>query len=102
MDLLAGRNDKCTVAGDLATAAGVSERTLRYAFNEYYGVGPVRYLQLKQLHQVRRALRAGEPEQTTISNILAQHEIWEFSRFASRYRRIFNELPSETLRANKR
>ena len=36
----------------------VSERTLRSAFKEYFGVGPVQYLRLRQLNQVHRALRA--------------------------------------------
>ena len=45
---------------ELAAAAGVSERTLRSVFNECFGVGPVRYLQLRQLHQVRRALKAAD------------------------------------------
>jgi len=88
--------------GDLASAAEVSERTLRTAFNEYFGMGPVRYLQLKQLHQVRRVLRAADPEAVTVTNVLLECGEWEFSRFASRYRRQFGELPSKTLRTNGR
>jgi len=29
--------------------------------------------------------------------VLVQHGIWEFGRFAARYRRQFGETPSETL-----
>lgn len=85
--------------GELAAAADVSERTLRTAFHEYFGVCPVRYLQLRQLHQVHRALRAADPEEVTVGKVLVKHGEWSFSRFASRYRRLFGELPSETLRA---
>jgi AraC family ethanolamine operon transcriptional activator len=86
--------------GELAAAADVSERTLRTAFQEYFGVGPVRYLQFRQLHQVHRALRAADPKEATVSKVLIEHGEWAFSRFASRYRQLFGELPSETLRGN--
>jgi AraC family ethanolamine operon transcriptional activator len=88
--------------GEMAAAAGVSERTLRRAFTEHYGVGPVRYLQLRQLHQVHRALRAAQPEEQSVSEILLAHGEWAFSRFAFRYRQLFGELPSETLRSKSK
>ncbi|HSN83709.1 MAG TPA: hypothetical protein VLS88_14090, partial [Polyangiales bacterium] len=44
------------------TVADVSERILREAFNEYFGVGPARYLQLRNLHRIYRTLRASEPD----------------------------------------
>ena len=87
---------------ELTTAAEVSERTLRTAFNEYFGIGPVRYLQLKQLHRVNHALRAADLEAESVTGVLVEQGVWEFSRFASRYRRLFGELPSETLRAKRR
>lgn len=87
---------------DLASAADVTERTLQTAFHEYYGVGPTGYLQLRTLHQVRRGLRAADPEGTTVAEVLLQHGVWELGRFAGRYRRQFGELPSETLRQKPR
>jgi AraC family ethanolamine operon transcriptional activator len=92
-----GENKRVFV-GDLAAAAGVSERTLETAFNEYYGVGPVRYLQLKQLHRIHRALRAADSEAVSVTDVLVRHGEWEFGRFASRYRQLFGELPCATLR----
>jgi AraC family ethanolamine operon transcriptional activator len=86
--------------GQLAAHANVSERTLRTAFKEYFGVGPVRYHQMRQLHLVHRTLRAADPDGVTVSSILMEHGEWAFSRFASRYRQLFGELPSETLREN--
>jgi AraC family ethanolamine operon transcriptional activator len=59
-------------------------------------------LQLRQLHQVRRALQAANPDEITVSNVLIRQGEWEFSRFAARYRRMFDELPSETLRTKRR
>jgi AraC family ethanolamine operon transcriptional activator len=100
--LLEERVDKLVRLEELAVAAEVSERTLRTAFNEYFGVGPVRYLQLRQLHQIHRALRAADPEAVSVSKVLVAHGVWEFSRFASRYHRLFGELPSVTLRKQGR
>ena len=82
----------------LISAANVSERTLRNVFYEYFGVGPIRYLQLRRLHEVRKALKAADVETKTVASILAQHGEWAFSRFADRYRKHFGESPSDTLR----
>jgi AraC family ethanolamine operon transcriptional activator len=83
---------------ELATQAGVSERTLRTAFNDYYQVGPHEYLQNRQLHAVRRDLLVSDPAEKTVTDILSRRGVWEFGRFSGRYKRHFGELPSETLR----
>ena len=90
--------DEPVLVRDLANAANVSERKLRNAFHEYFGMSPARYLQNRQLTQVRRALCTSHPDETTVSELLVNHGVWEFGRFASRYRRLFGERPSETLR----
>jgi len=82
-------------------AADVSERTLRTAFQEVYGVGPTRYLQIRNLHRIYRALRAADPEETSVAKVLLEHHEWELGRVAGRYRRLFGELPSETLHAKR-
>lgn len=99
--LLEARHGEHVSVEELAVAAGVSQRTLRTAFNDYFGVGPLHYLQLRKLNQVHRALMAADPEASLVSDILMAHGVWEFSRFASRYRRLFGELPSETLRRKR-
>lgn len=87
---------------ELAAAAQVRPRTLQRIFQEYFGIGPKRYLQLRQLHQVRRALRGAEPDAESVTDVLVKSGVWEFGRFAARYRRMFGELPSATLRAQHR
>ena len=86
---------------ELARAVGVSERSLRTAFNECYQIGPRRYLQLRQLHGVRRHLLVADPDETTVTNVMTQWGIWEFGRFAGIYRGHFGELPNETLRRQR-
>ena len=82
---------------DLAAAVGVSERTLRTAFLEYYGVGPIRYQRDRRLHRVRRQLLAAEEEETTVTEVLSRFGIWQHGRFAGEYRQRYGESPSETL-----
>ena len=100
-ELLEERDGKPILVGELASRAEVCERTLRTAFKDYFGVGPLRYLQLRQLHQAQRALRAADAEAVSVTNVLLRQGVWDFGRFASRYHQLFGELPSETLRAKK-
>ena len=85
-------------ARSLAAHVDVTDRTLLRAFQETYGVPPKRYLMCRELHGIRRILCAGAPLDGTVADVLTRHGIWEFGRFAARYRRQFGELPSETLR----
>ena len=81
MALLESCRDKPVLVGEMAAATNVSERTLRTAFNEYFGIGPVRYLQLRQLHQVERALRSGDPETESVTDVFVRCgcvAIWSF------------------------
>lgn len=82
---------------DLASAANISERTLRLVFNEYFGIPPTKYFQLRRLHLVRTALKKADPTVTKTSDVLVKFGEWEFGRFAMRYKHIFGELPSDTL-----
>ena len=81
----------------LATAAGVSERTLRDAFQGYFGVAPVQYLNRRTLHLVRQALKAADPSMVTVTEMASLFGVWELGRFARDYRYLFGELPSKTL-----
>lgn len=83
---------------NLATAAGISERTLRTAFREYFGVGPARYLKRRTLHQARQALKGADPAVATVAEIATRFGVWDFGHFAHDYRVLFGELPSDTLR----
>lgn len=81
----------------LSLHAGITQRTLRRAFHDTFGLGPLAYMKLRLLHRVRRALRDAEPG-TTVSQVLVAHGIWDFGRFAGRYRRQFGESLVATLR----
>lgn len=98
MDFVGQHHGEHISVEQLAAAAGVSERTLRDAFQQYFGAAPVQYLNRRTLHEVRRALKAADPFLATVTEVATEFGVWQFSRFARDYRFLFGELPSETLR----
>ena len=83
---------------DLGKAAGVSQRTLEYAFDERFGLTPKAFLLTFRLNMVRRALSIADPSMTKIVEIANDYGFWHMGRFAAHYQRLFQELPSTTLR----
>jgi AraC family ethanolamine operon transcriptional activator len=81
----------------LVNEAGVSVRTLRNIFLQYYGLSPHRFLVIHRLHQARKALRLESTESAKVTTIAAEHGFWHFGRFAYEYRQLFGESPFETL-----
>jgi AraC-like DNA-binding protein len=57
------------VCRGLCNAAQVSERTLRNVFHESFGVGPIRYLRLRQLHRVRTRLLDADPDCDSVTKV---------------------------------
>ncbi len=83
----------------ISDAIGVSERTLRLACRQQLGVSPTRYIMLRRMRLARHTLRDADPALTTVTGITTQFGFWELGRFAVRYREIFGETPSATLRS---
>jgi AraC family ethanolamine operon transcriptional activator len=83
---------------DLVNAAQVEYRTLLRAFQHYLQITPKRYLKLRQLNLVHRALDTQRGSLRDTIDVMADFGITEFGRFATEYKRLFGELPSETLR----
>lgn len=86
----------------LCHATGVAERTMRNIFGEYFGVGPMRFQQIYQLREIRAALLAADPTETTVTRIAARFGVWDISLLAQNYKALFGELPSRTLRTSLR
>jgi len=82
---------------DLCRELGVSRRTLQYSFREVLRVNPVGYLRALRLNGVRRALKSADQRCGSVQDIAARWGFWHLSHFACDYRRMFGELPSETL-----
>ena len=82
---------------DLCSIANVSERTLRYAFQERYGISPVQFVRNWRLNSARRLLKRSVKEQMTIADIAGTCGFLDPSVFAKHYRSLHGELPSETI-----
>lgn len=83
---------------DFCRATQVSERSLRNVFHEFFGVGPLRLIKVRQLREIRAALLRADPQRDTVTRIAARFGIWDFSLFARNYKALFGESPSRTLR----
>ena len=79
-------------------AVGASQRTLNYAFQNVLDMTPYSYLQMHRLNAAHRELAVADPNVSTVTSIALK---WGFShagRFSILYRKLFDEMPSETLR----
>ena len=83
---------------DLCRELGVSERTLHYAFQEVRGLSPMAYLKAVRLNAVRQELKAATAGTATVRDIAQRWGFWHTGEFAAAYRRLFGELPSQTLK----
>jgi len=81
----------------LCSAIGVRPPELGRAFRELLNIEPKRYLRLYRLHCVRRILLASDPSKTSIEFVPRSWGFWSRLQFEAEYRRIFGELPSQTL-----
>jgi AraC family transcriptional regulator, ethanolamine operon transcriptional activator len=87
---------------EICEAVGVSERTLIYAFRERLGLSPKAYLKSLKLNRLRQDLKAADPDTQSVHQIA---RLWGFDHsgaLAADYRRLFGELPRQTLQRRKR
>lgn len=82
---------------ELCTSAGVSERALRYAFDDLLGLSPNRYLSMLRLCTAFRALSVADASRRSVKSVALSCGLWDLSRFADHYRHTFGELPRDTL-----
>lgn len=85
-------------AADMAEVAGVSVRRLQEGFREYVGVCPRDYLLDVRLGRIHEELAAGEPSETSVTDVAMRWGITHTGRFAAAYRRKYGVAPSATLR----
>lgn len=82
---------------EMCNTAGASERALRYAFDDLLGVSPNRYLSMLRLCTACRSLSLSDASRRSVKSVALSCGLWDLSRFADNYRRVFGELPSDTL-----
>lgn len=82
---------------EICAAAGVSERALRYAFDDMFGTSPNRYLSMLRLCAACRGLSMADGNRRSVKAVALSCGLWDLSRFADNYRRVFGELPRDPL-----
>jgi AraC family ethanolamine operon transcriptional activator len=90
------------LVADLCAAARTNARTLRSVFVEYFGVGPGRFLEVRQLYEIRNQLLAPQLPGETVASIAARSGVWNFDLFARNYHAVYAESPTDTLHAGRR
>ncbi|MNK18412.1 Helix-turn-helix domain protein [compost metagenome] len=74
----------------------VGARSLNSFFHHCFGLGPMQYLHLRQLHAIRAALLDSRESAATIADLFERGG-YPYSTYAlARYRALFGEPPSET------
>lgn len=86
---------------ELCSAAGVSERTLRRAFDNVLGVGPLQYLKAFRLNRAHCELKQAASNKNSVAKVAMHWGLKHLGRFSQEYRHFFGEMPSDTLRRNK-
>lgn len=84
--------------GELCGVAIASESRLRRAFLDVVGLPPTQFFQVRVLSQLRDLLLAADPATSTVTALASSLGLTQFGRVAVRYRRLFGESPSATLR----
>ena len=97
IEVMLANLDQTLLTADLCQELGVSSRTLRYAFEEQLGLSPMAYFKARKLAAVRRQLRLAAGDSVSVHVIARQWGFRHTGNFAADYRRLFGELPSETL-----
>jgi AraC-like DNA-binding protein len=85
---------------ELCRASLASVSSLRAAFVEVMGIPPTAYFQLRVLRELRGRLLAGVHGQDTVTEHASALGLTQFGRVAGRYRALYGETPSQTLRGN--
>ncbi|MFO0848361.1 MAG: helix-turn-helix domain-containing protein [Gemmataceae bacterium] len=95
-DFFQARLGDAVGAVDVCRELGVSDRTLRLAFRERFGVGPMAYYKCLRLNAVRAELKA-DPA-AVIARVAREYGFHHLGNFAADYRRQFGEPPSAVKR----
>ncbi|WLH81726.1 MULTISPECIES: helix-turn-helix domain-containing protein [unclassified Pseudomonas] len=98
-DLIDASGDTPLSILDLCEHLRVSRRTLQNSFQAVTGMRPVEYLRNLRLNAVRRRLITTSACTQNVGEVAVAMGFFHLSHFATHYRELFGESPSETQRA---
>lgn len=82
---------------DMCGALDVSERTLRYVFNEAFDLSPMAYFKIMRLNAAHSELKAHDRSTMTVREVAEHYNFEHLGAFAADYRNLFGVYPSESL-----
>ncbi len=86
-----------TSVSEICENNNITERTLRRWFRREFKLSPKQYLSMLRMNMVRKVLK-NKSNHSNISEIAHEFNYWHMSQFSKDYKRVFNELPSHTLK----
>ncbi len=99
VELIESAPDRAFTVADLASFAGVSERSLHAAFRRQLGTSPMAYLRHRRLEHAHHELLDLDPSTgIKVIDVALRCGFTHAGRFAAAYRARFGESPSTTLR----
>jgi AraC-like DNA-binding protein len=101
IDLMQAHAELPWSTATLARETGATARGLQRAFERSGQPSPMMYLRRLRLHRVHAELAAKSAKSATVTMVAGRWGFVHLGRFASQYRELFGETPSETLRAGR-
>jgi len=83
---------------DLCAVAGTSRRTLEYAFKDYFGTSPKKFVKALRLNAAHGDLLRGDRDSELVVEIASGWGFSHMGQFSIDYRHMFGETPGATLR----
>jgi AraC-like DNA-binding protein len=96
--MVAGSADSPPSVEELCLRLRTSRRTLQNSFRQVADATPVHYLRCVRLNAVRRQLMSTRAVDLSVAQAAADRGFSHLSHFAERYKALFGELPSQTMR----
>lgn len=97
-EMMLARVDQPPSLLEVCRHVGASHRKLHYCFQDILGMSPARYLRVLRLNGVRRQLQSRRDPHAGVQDVAALWGFWHLGQFSADYKRLFAELPSQTLR----
>ncbi|QDG77621.1 helix-turn-helix transcriptional regulator [Labrenzia sp. PHM005] len=98
-DFLSAHAEQLPTLDKISGELGISRRTLHRAFTDVCDVTPNTYLRHWRLTRAREEIRDGKS--ASVTETALRWGFLDVGRFAGYYRKLFDELPSETLARSK-
>ena len=98
LEFIRGHDQEPLQVVDLCNYMKVSERGLQVLFKSKLGMTPKAYLTGRRMYGAHRALWCSDPSSSGVSDVMNEWGYWHMGNFAAYYRKMFGELPSETLK----